>query len=690
MTTFGDLLEYLAPPDQSFANFDMLPLFQLGATDEYAMQEALGSFIKNLRRHKFNQTNLDRRIGINARITACPDLVNMRAIDEAGRDSTFRETRFHRDIVRWMTDYRAERGGRPPKPSIGVRKPDAMVYSQTIIPIKDAHPEAALRTKRGDHSQVSTSPYTASETSLEKEFKSRTNEELIYLLPSLVGEVKPQTNSFDKSVCQSLAYLLTANECCGTYLGISFYGKTFTTFLAINPDLCLFYDPQVDAQGIGETLTLEDYIKARGQIFPETYAEIPGGDPLPTLASTLNHNEPGLRRIWLMFRTALAELVDRRTDRPLQKLKLPPGRMSELFSKVGSIHNLESDQARRQIGITLRPDIKKYFQGLAEAPRPSPGNPVADTDHNVASGSEIVREDEGAGSEARDDEGREDEDEDTPMTGSRKDNTRGRAAKGGKGGKEDKDGGGREGGGGDRRGGGRGGGSAGGSQDRRGGGGRDGRGGAEGSKRGGSSGGSTSAAGKGRRSGSGGGRTHRPHTRKNQSPAVPQLVKRLANLPVHSESSPSDPGLTSSTSSGSSSEQQPPPPRTPQNALTIPLSILEEVTGEKEQGGLSPPPPARSLAEAVPAYEFQESDFFEESWQAWPADRDSDDEFEDGSEEEEAEERKSREWEEATRFLVQRAHLRGKGRFLLPVGRQVFDALLQEAFDHANGSTVAS
>ncbi|WVF67167.1 hypothetical protein IAT40_001913 [Kwoniella sp. CBS 6097] len=202
---------------------------------------------------------------------------------------------------------------------------------------------------------------------------------------------------------------------------------------------------------------------------------------------------------------------------------------------------------------------------------------------------------------------------------------------------------------------------------------------------GGGDGGGGQGSGGGRQ-GSGGSRGRRSGTRRGrqnaaegqsldieESTSVPEIVGRLAALATQSRSTASDPGLTSSTSSGSSGNK-PAPPRTPADFPTVPPSIAEEPGFEGKTRAESHLRSSEQPASTAPFHVFEESDFPDFDWQDYPIDREDEDDDEDAIQAER---------EKAMRFLAQRAHLRSKGRFILPVGRQVFDALLDEVHAHA-------
>ncbi|WVQ94764.1 hypothetical protein IAU59_001845 [Kwoniella sp. CBS 9459] len=332
MSTFQDLIEYFATPDQPF-DFNLEPLL---CADEYSaglIQDGIRLFILPIIRRRL--MSYFRNV-IDIRGNACPNLVNMRAQNDNGTDSSFRTTRFYSDLV-----------------SYGLRSPDACVYAQCIVPLSSADNQGHSGQALGPDTERPESPSdTPSATSMEDKFSTHQNNEQIYLVPSLVGELKGLETRFEMCVCQGLSYLLTAHEAVGCFLGFIVHGKRYAICLAMSPDLILFHDASADAQGVNDPITLDDYLE-RHKTFPQSYAAL---DPTTGLPS-LQQNEADLRRIWRIFWDATSMLLPRRTDVPLRRLEAPNGRLTQIFRTVARVAPLAS----HRFAVAIRPGVREYF-----------------------------------------------------------------------------------------------------------------------------------------------------------------------------------------------------------------------------------------------------------------------------------------------------------------------------------------
>ncbi|OCF44478.1 hypothetical protein I317_01740 [Kwoniella heveanensis CBS 569] len=528
MSTFSDLIAYFAPADQPLEEFDLEPILGVDESSEGLIQEALIRFIAPMVRKK---QNLQRRTIIDIKATACPDLVNVCAQNADGSNKTFRMTRFHSDLVRL--------GQGAPSPAYGLRFPDTCVYAQCILPL----PTPAIQAPPDPASKSASTSDSTSE--------------------SVTTDLNAQGQ-------HALSCLLTTQEATGTYMGLIIHGTSYTIMLAINDSLCLFYDSSGDPQGVGDQISIDDYL-TRHKTFPDTY-----GKKNDIGEVTLEENAADLRRIWRIYWDSTSLLLGLRSDEPLQRLSLPHGRLFDLFSTVAHIALLDSDAARRWIAMIVRPELEAYF---------------------------AVEEDTG----------------------------------------EDAGGGG-------GRGPGRG------------------TGGARGARgvRGGVGGEASGNSRSGRRRG------HQFALAQENSTAN-EAAERLSRLAAHSRSSLSDPGLTSSTSSGCSGNN-PIPPHAPEDHAGIPLSASGARNRSEKPSDKSGLPPLDKPAVLSSSYVFHDDDFPDIRWEDFPLDQEIEEDDPDGVQAER---------DTAMRFLAQRAHLRSKGRFLMPVGHHIFEALLSEIHAHA-------
>ncbi|WRT65556.1 uncharacterized protein IL334_002501 [Kwoniella shivajii] len=184
-----------------------------------------------------------------------------------------------------------------------------------------------------------------SQTSLEAQ---KNTKKKIFILPSLVGELKDITTPVEKVVCQGLAYLLTANEIAGTYIGLLIRGYTFAIVIALTPDVYIVKSAsslQETDGNIKEPVTLDEYLQ-----------ECSG---LPDSFGTMEEpNLSGIRTVWQLLCHAAELIVDHPLHQPLPALKIGDSPLIHIFREA-TLKHINDEYTGKRIARTVRSEVDR-------------------------------------------------------------------------------------------------------------------------------------------------------------------------------------------------------------------------------------------------------------------------------------------------------------------------------------------